>query len=183
MMKKEQRFFFLYFSFSKMRVYGLIGLSSYAIFAELNDDLDGFLQKDSRIINAYLTDIARKGDINLIMKGKLGIIAREMNKGKLDFFAIKHAIEEAIVECNLKEKIEKVYLYGSYARGEATDKSDIDLRLVTHDISLFEIGYFGSEIKEKTGKDVDVSNEKPEKLDPNFYANVKKDEVCIYERS
>ncbi len=138
----------------------------------------------SEIINVYLTDIAKKGDINLITKGKLGVISREMNKGrKLDFFAIRNAIEEAIIECNLKEKIEKVYLYGSYARGEATDKSDIDLRLVTHDISLLEIGYFGSEIKEKTGKDVDVSNEKPEKLDPNFYANVKKDEICIYERT
>ena len=136
----------------------------------------------SEIINVYLTDIARKGDINLITKGKLGIIAREMNKGKLDFFAIKRAIEEAIAKCELQEKIDKVYLYGSYARGEATDKSDIDLRLVTHDISLFEIGYFGYEIKEKTGKEVDVSNEKPEKLDPDFYANVKKDEICIYEK-
>lgn len=136
----------------------------------------------SEIINVYLTDIARKGDINLITKGKLGVIAREMNKGKLDFFAIKRAIEEAINKCELQEKIDKVYLYGSYARGEATDKSDIDLRLVTHDISLFEIGYFGYEIKEKTGKEVDVSNEKPEKLDPDFYANVKKDEICIYEK-
>ena len=136
----------------------------------------------SEIINVYLTDIARKGDINLITKGKLGIIAREMNKGKLDFFAIKRAIEEAITKCELQEKIDKVYLYGSYARGEATDKSDIDLRLVTHDISLFEIGYFGYEIKESTGKEVDVSNEKPEKLDPAFYANVKKDEICIYEK-
>ena len=136
----------------------------------------------SEIINVYLTDIARKGDINLITKGKLGVIAREMNKGKLDFFAIKRAIEEAINKCELQEKIDKVYLYGSYARGEATDKSDIDLRLVTHDISLFEIGYFGYEIKEKTGKEVDVSNEKPEKLDPVFYANVKKDEICIYEK-
>ena len=136
----------------------------------------------SEIINVYLTDIARKGDINLITKGKLGVIARETNKGKLDFFAIKRAIEEAINKCELQEKIDKVYLYGSYARGEATDKSDIDLRLVTHDISLFEIGYFGYEIKEKTGKEVDVSNEKPEKLDPVFYANVKKDEICIYEK-
>ena len=137
----------------------------------------------SEIINVYLTDIARKGDINLITKGKLGIIAREMNKGKLDFFAIKRAIEEAIAKCELQEKIDKVYLYGSYARGEATDKSDIDLRLkTTDDITGFDIGNFRYEIKESTGKDVDISNLTPEELDPDFYANVKKDEICIYEK-
>lgn len=138
----------------------------------------------SEIINVYLADIAKKGDINLITKGKLGVIAREMKRGrKLDFFTIKNAIEQAIKECNLEDKIEKVYLYGSYARGEATQKSDIDLRLVTKDISLFELGNFGFEIKERTGKEVDVSNEKPEKLDPIFYENVRKDEICIYERT
>ena len=139
----------------------------------------------SEIINVYLADIAKKGDINLITKGKLGVIAREMKRGrKLDFFTIKNAIEESIKKCELEEKIEKVYLYGSYARGEATIDSDIDLRLVTTDeISGFDIGYLRYEIKEKTGKDVDISNLAPEKLDPEFYFNVKKDEICIYEKS
>ena len=77
-----------------------------------------------------------------------------------------------------------MYLYGSYARGEDTDKSYIDLWLKTTDsITGFEIGNFRFEIKEKTGKDVDISNLDPEELDPDFYANVKKDEICIYEHS
>ena len=77
-----------------------------------------------------------------------------------------------------------MYLYGSFARGEATYKSDIDLRLVTTDsMSMIDIGNLRYEIKEKTGRDVDISNEDPSKLDPDFYANVVNDEICIYDQT
>lgn len=154
----------------------------------INDDLKKEIQliaeknqvSVSEIINLCISDIVKKGDLNLMMKGRLGVLAREHKREMIDIPFIKRSIEEAIEEMNLQSKINKVYLYGSFSRGEETSKSDIDLRLETNHISLFELGNFGSLIKEKTGREVDVSNEKPNKLDPDFYKIIRKDEICVY---
>ena len=158
----------------------------------INSDLKKKIQKVadkydvsvSEIISGCLEDIARKGELNMVMQGRLGILAREEAKKHMDIFTIKKVLEQAIEELELRRKIKKVYLYGSFARGEETPKSDIDLRLeTTNNLSMFEIGNIRYFIKEKTGRDVDISNEDVDKLDPDFYANVAKDEVCIYERT
>lgn len=95
---------------------------------------------------------------------------------------IKVAVKESVDEMNLSTKIFKVFLFGSFARGEQTNKSDIDLWLVTsNDITSFEIGNFRYLIKEKTGRDVDIGNEDFDKLDPDFISNIRKDLICIYE--
>ena len=154
----------------------------------INDDLKKEIQliaeknqvSVSEIINLCIFDIVKKGDLNLMMKGRLGVLAREHKREMIDIPFIKRSIEEAIEEMNLQSKVNKVYLYGSFSRGEETPKSDIDLRLETNHISLFELGNFGSLIKEKTGREVDVSNEKPNKLDPDFYKIIRKDEICVY---
>lgn len=137
----------------------------------------------SEIINASLMDIARRGDINLIMKGRLGLLLPKDRDSDINIIKIKKAITEAIDESGLNNEINKVYLYGSFARNEETKDSDIDLRFETsNNISMFDIGNIRYLIKEKTGRDVDISNEDVDKLDPLFYENVKKDEICIYER-
>lgn len=49
-----------------------------------------------------------------------------------------------------KDVIEKVYLFGSYARGEETSNSDIDLSIEGKEgMSLFDVGYIIYEVEEK----------------------------------
>ena len=76
-----------------------------------------------------------------------------------------------------------MYLYGSYSRGEETPESDIDLRMeADRGLTLIDLENFREEVVEKTGKDVDLSAADPEDLDEYFYNNIKKDEICLYER-
>ena len=136
----------------------------------------------SEIINVCLIDIARKGDLNMVQKSKLGIFKDETLLGKITIIDIKKVVEEAIKELELQSKIKKVYLFGSFARGEETPSSDIDLRLEDgNDMSSFDIGNLRYQIKEKTGRNVDITDEDLDKMDPVFYSNLKKDEICIYE--
>lgn len=56
-----------------------------------------------------------------------------------------------------KYGIDKVWLFGSYARGEATDKSDIDLLVDRRDfMSMFELGGMLEDLKEELKKNVDI---------------------------
>lgn len=58
--------------------------------------------------------------------------------------------------------ISKLGLFGSYARGEATEESDIDL-LIEFDgeVNIFETKFMIREfIKKQLGKDVDICREK-----------------------
>ncbi len=56
-----------------------------------------------------------------------------------------------------KYGIEKVWLFGSYARGEATEDSDVDLLVDSKRImNMFELGGLSEDLKEALGKDVDI---------------------------
>ena len=53
--------------------------------------------------------------------------------------------------------IREVYLFGSYARGEAKNTSDIDIYCEAGDIKTFiDQGFLGDELAEALGKDVDI---------------------------
>ena len=55
--------------------------------------------------------------------------------------------------------ISKVVLFGSYARGEANEQSDIDHRLVYDkdgDFTLMRLAAFSHQIETSTGKQVDI---------------------------
>ena len=56
-----------------------------------------------------------------------------------------------------KHNIHEVYLFGSYARGEANNKSDVDIYCEAGDINTFiEQGYLEDELEEALGKEVDL---------------------------
>ncbi len=106
------------------------------------------------------------------------------NNGVLDIAKIKKLVEESIIEAELKDKIKKVYLFGSYSRGEETEESDIDLRIeYDNHFNLFDLSELSYLLRQKTGKKVDVATQKPSQMDPEFYNSIKKDEICIYERA
>ena len=66
-------------------------------------------------------------------------------------------IKERIMPIMHKHGIHEVYLFGSYARGEATNKSDVDIYCEKGDIqSLYDAVDFNEELENALGKKVDV---------------------------
>ena len=68
---------------------------------------------------------------------------------------------KAVIRQLFKEmypEIECAYLYGSYARGEATGKSDIDILVVLE--KPMGIRFYGivGELKERLGKEIDLQS-------------------------
>jgi len=56
-----------------------------------------------------------------------------------------------------RHNINEVYLFGSYARGEANSKSDVDIYCEHGNIETFiQQGMLEDELKEALGKDVDI---------------------------
>lgn len=91
-----------------------------------------------------------------------------------------------------KYNIDKIYLFGSYARGEATEESDVDLRIDYTELvfkSLFGYGGLFADMEDALEKSVDIvsTNALREKIkDPltrRFVKAMKKEEKLIYERT
>lgn len=66
-------------------------------------------------------------------------------------------IKERILPVLANHGINEVYLYGSYARGEAKNTSDIDIYCEPGDIKTFiDQGFLEEELEEALGKKVDL---------------------------
>lgn len=66
-------------------------------------------------------------------------------------------IKERILPILAKHNIHEVYLYGSYARGEAKNTSDVDIYCEAGDIKTFiDQGFLEEELEESLGKKVDI---------------------------
>ena len=87
--------------------------------------------------NAYLTSL----------------VLNDIKPGILTIKEIKNRIRP-VVE---KHHIEDVYLFGSYARGEANENSDVDIYCSSGDVdTLFKEAGLIRELEEALGKKVDV---------------------------
>lgn len=73
-----------------------------------------------------------------------------------------YTLEEIINTCTptlKKYNIKKAYIFGSYARGEATKKSDIDIMIKITDSNiktLLDLSKLEMELEEKLGKVIDI---------------------------
>jgi predicted nucleotidyltransferase len=57
----------------------------------------------------------------------------------------------------LKYGITRSELFGSFARGDYDDKSDVDILIETPDgMSLFDLGYLQEDLKNVLNRDVDI---------------------------
>lgn len=97
--------------------------------------------------------------------------------GIVSYLSIKKSIEEVVHEY----QVQRIYLFGSYAKGEASDTSDIDLYMESN---LKELEYV--ELIEKLRMKL---NKKVELLSPYTITNsskidneIKKTGIIIYER-
>ena len=78
-----------------------------------------------------------------------------------------------------KYGVMRAYLFGSYARGEATVTSDIDIRIEAGAIrDLFTLSAFRLDLMEAFGCDVDVVTSVPEATP--FWCELSRDEVLLY---
>lgn len=76
----------------------------------------------------------------------------------------------------------EAYLFGSFARGEQTPDSDIDLRLVCGNTMTFGTLYeLSHELEKELGRKVDIVTNPPEHMRPAFRKSIEQDEVRIYE--
>ena len=81
------------------------------------------------------------------------LILEDLNPSILSIKQIKEKIRP-IME---KHKVKDVYLFGSYARGEANRDSDIDIYCDSGNLStLWELSDFKEELINVLGKDVDI---------------------------
>jgi hypothetical protein len=98
-------------------------------------------------------------------------------KGILSFLTIKKAVSKVAK----KYDIYKIYLFGSYAKGEANEHSDIDLYMES---DLFGLDYFGfiEELRVAIGKKIDLLSNKTIIESSPIYEEIKKTGVLIYER-
>ena len=81
------------------------------------------------------------------------LIDNDVNPGVLTIKQIK----EKILPIANKYNIHDIYLFGSYARGEATNKSDVDIYCESGDVRSFDAAFdFEGELKNALNKDVDV---------------------------
>ncbi len=91
------------------------------------------------------------------------------------------AEKEKIVEICKRNDIEFCALFGSFARGEAGEDSDIDLLVrFSKRIGLFEFVGIGQELEEALKRKVDLATE--DCLSPYIRENVLRDLHVIYEK-
>ena len=73
----------------------------------------------------------------------------------------------------------RIYLFGSYARGEATATSDIDLRVDKGRLKgLFALGALYADLEDSLGKQLDLLT--TGSLDQKFLERIAQEEVLIY---
>lgn len=84
--------------------------------------------------------------------------------------------------------VDKAYVFGSYARGDCSKHSDIDIMIVAKNIrSLLLIGAILEKLKQVLQKEVDLieeecfEEENLDDVDQEFYNKIKEERVVIYE--
>ena len=90
-------------------------------------------------------------------------------------------IKMALAKVGSKYQIKSAYLFGSYAKGTATDSSDVDIPIDDGGAikSLFELSGFRLDlIDELGGANVDVLT--MDGIRPRFFNLIKNDRVLIY---
>ncbi len=91
-------------------------------------------------------------------------------------------ISTAVSRVLARYDVREAYLFGSFARGEQTPDSDIDLRLVCGDAMTFGTLYeLSLELEKELGRKVDIVTNPLEHMRPAFRKNLEQDEVRLYE--
>lgn len=90
-------------------------------------------------------------------------------------------IQKKVAALGQQYGAERIFLFGSYARGEADEDSDIDLRIDRGDVRGLMMGGLRVDLEDLLGKRVDLISTKA--LRKDFLENIRKEEVLLYDRT
>lgn len=99
-----------------------------------------------------------------------------------------HDLKAILAPIFRKHGVTRAFLFGSYARGEATEDSDVDLRIDGGSRSMLGLGALYEELTEALQKPVDLVTTDALEHEANvdrterFRANIQKDERIVYEK-
>ena len=79
-----------------------------------------------------------------------------------------------------KYRAERAILFGSYARGESTPSSDVDLRIDKGNVRGLQMAYLLSDLEDALKLPVDLLSTAA--LDERFLQSIKGEEKLMYER-
>ena len=90
-------------------------------------------------------------------------------------------ISTAVTHVLAQYDVSVAYLFGSFARGEQTPDSDIDLRLVCGNTMTFGTLYeLSHELERELGRKVEIVTNPPEHMRPAFRKSIKQEEIRLY---
>lgn len=95
-------------------------------------------------------------------------------------------IRQIVTPIALQHGVDKIFLFGSYARGDATPASDVDLCVdALKQRGLFALGGLYADLEDALKKSIDVVTTGSLKYNQNFalLENLRKDRVRLYELS
>ena len=88
-------------------------------------------------------------------------------------------IQSIVADLGKQYGAERIYLFGSYARGDATFDSDVDLRIDKGEIrGLFALSGLHLALEDRLGKKVDLLTS--DSLDDDFLNRIRTEEVLLY---
>lgn len=88
-------------------------------------------------------------------------------------------IRSAAAELGKRYGAERIYLFGSYARGDAASGSDVDLRIDKGRIrGLFALSGLRLALEDRLGVEVDLLTS--DSLDGEFLDHIRNEEVLLY---
>ena len=124
--------------------------------------------EEANIINATYHELIKKLD-------EMGILDGSNYISNVKY--IKHVCRELFKE--KYPEIECAYLFGSYARGEATGQSDIDILVVCPPIGM-RFYAIAAELEEQLHKRIDLHTHRQLAKKEEFLKRVLKDGIKIY---
>lgn len=90
-------------------------------------------------------------------------------------------IRQAVAPLAEQYGLDRVFLFGSYARGEATEESDVDLRIDRGSMHGLQFGGLYEDIKESLARPVDILT--TEQMGAHLLSHIKKEEILLYDRA
>lgn len=110
-------------------------------------------------------------------------MAEEFQQGKEGALMIltMDEIRERVRPICEQYRVKQLFLFGSYARGEATEESDVDFHIKLHPkTTLLELGGLYVDLEEALQKDVDLVTQVPKEQEI-FGKYMAKEEILLYE--
>lgn len=88
-------------------------------------------------------------------------------------------IKNSVSKIGKRYGVKSAFLFGSYAKGEATEKSDVDILIDRGEIDTYDSYYhFCADLENELNKEISLVS--MDGTRPNFLKAIEKDKVLLY---